>query len=51
MLLNIRLRALESADAAKVTELASLTAQTAKHTQDLSELGLSCDELSVKASS
>ncbi|GJZ12981.1 hypothetical protein Tco_0548211 [Tanacetum coccineum] len=41
--------ALESVDAAKVTELTSLTAQTAKLTQDLSELGLSCDELSVKA--
>nr|GEY49545.1 hypothetical protein [Tanacetum cinerariifolium] len=43
--------ALESADATKVAELASLTAQTAKLTQDLSELCFSCDELSVKASS
>nr|GEU44549.1 copia protein [Tanacetum cinerariifolium] len=33
------------------TELGSLTAQTAKLTQDLSNLELSCDELSVKATS
>ncbi|GJU35778.1 hypothetical protein Tco_1184132 [Tanacetum coccineum] len=42
---------LESVDAAKETELTSLTAQTAKLTEDLSVLCLSCDELSVKASS
>nr|GEW80167.1 reverse transcriptase domain-containing protein [Tanacetum cinerariifolium] len=41
---------LEFADAAKETELTSLTAQTDKLTQDLFELGLSCNELSVKAS-
>ncbi|GKB26158.1 hypothetical protein Tco_0865559 [Tanacetum coccineum] len=49
--LKHKVAALESTDAAKVIELTSLTAQTAKLTQDLSELGLSCDELSVKASS
>ncbi|GKF51448.1 hypothetical protein Tco_0147915, partial [Tanacetum coccineum] len=38
------------ANTTKEAELASPTAQTAKLTQDLSELGLSCDELSVKAS-
>ncbi|GJS39060.1 hypothetical protein Tco_0564103 [Tanacetum coccineum] len=48
--LEHKVAALESADAAKVIELTSLTAQIAKLTQDLSELGLSCDELSVKAS-
>nr|GEW85246.1 hypothetical protein [Tanacetum cinerariifolium] len=44
---------IEVAEATRVNELneiASLAAQTAKLTQDLSELGLSCDELSVKAS-
>nr|GEV11031.1 hypothetical protein [Tanacetum cinerariifolium] len=49
--LEYKVAALEIADAAKVTKLASLSAQTAKLTQDLSKLGLSCDELSVKASS
>nr|GEW60275.1 hypothetical protein [Tanacetum cinerariifolium] len=38
-------------DAAKGVELTSLIAQTAKLTRELSELGLSCDELSIKASS
>ncbi|GJS10669.1 hypothetical protein Tco_0367465 [Tanacetum coccineum] len=42
---------LESAIPVKDIELASLTAQTAKLTQDLSSLELSCDELSVKAAS
>ncbi|GJU17979.1 hypothetical protein Tco_1145945 [Tanacetum coccineum] len=42
---------LKSADAAKVTELASLTTQTPKLTQELFELGLSYDELSIEASS
>ncbi|GJV49947.1 hypothetical protein Tco_1440159 [Tanacetum coccineum] len=46
-----KVAALESANTTKMTELASLTAQTAKLTQDLSELDLSCDELSVKVSS
>ncbi|GJR71355.1 hypothetical protein Tco_0083720 [Tanacetum coccineum] len=46
-----KVTALESVNATKMTELASLTAQTTKLTQDLSELDLSCDELSVKASS
>ncbi|GJT74864.1 hypothetical protein Tco_1041589 [Tanacetum coccineum] len=40
----------EAAEAAWVTELASLTAQIGKLTQYFSELGLFCDELSVKAS-
>ncbi|GJV31108.1 hypothetical protein Tco_1391508 [Tanacetum coccineum] len=48
--LENRVAALESTDAAKGTKLASLTAQTVKLTQDLSEMGLSCDELSIKAS-
>nr|GEV29120.1 hypothetical protein [Tanacetum cinerariifolium] len=41
----------KSAATAKETELASLTAQTAKLTQDLSSLELSCDKLSVKVNS
>nr|GEU54829.1 transposase (putative), gypsy type [Tanacetum cinerariifolium] len=41
--------AFQSADVTKVVELASLTAQVAKITKDLSELGLSCDEPSIKA--
>nr|GEU36200.1 hypothetical protein [Tanacetum cinerariifolium] len=40
-----------SATAAKEIELTSLTPQTAKLTQDLSSLELSCDELSVKSAS
>ncbi|GKC57482.1 hypothetical protein Tco_1085080, partial [Tanacetum coccineum] len=43
--LKSKVVALVSVDATKVIELASLTAQTAKLTQDLSELGLSYDEL------
>ncbi|GKB43456.1 hypothetical protein Tco_0888398 [Tanacetum coccineum] len=43
--------ALESATASKDAELASSSSQVAKMTQDLSNLQLSCDELSVKASS
>nr|GEX85691.1 DNA-directed DNA polymerase [Tanacetum cinerariifolium] len=42
---------LESTAIAKETELASLTAQTAKLTQDISSMELSCDELGVKAAS
>ncbi|GJY15318.1 hypothetical protein Tco_0385740 [Tanacetum coccineum] len=49
--LESKVVALESVDATKVAELASLTTQTAKLTQYFSELGLSCDELIVKASS
>nr|GEW58554.1 reverse transcriptase domain-containing protein [Tanacetum cinerariifolium] len=49
--LKNKVAVLESVDAAKGTELASLTAQAVKLTQDLSELGISCDELSIKASS
>nr|GEW11919.1 reverse transcriptase domain-containing protein [Tanacetum cinerariifolium] len=41
----------KSAATAKETELASLTAQTAKLTQDLSSLESSCDKLSVKVDS
>ncbi|GKA16722.1 hypothetical protein Tco_0696559, partial [Tanacetum coccineum] len=43
--------ALESAAVSKDAKLASPNAQVAKVTQDLSNLQLSCDELSVKASS
>ncbi|GJQ94240.1 hypothetical protein Tco_0005379 [Tanacetum coccineum] len=43
--------ALESAVTSKDAELASSNSQVAKVTQDLSNLQLSCDELSVKASS
>nr|GEX10840.1 hypothetical protein [Tanacetum cinerariifolium] len=43
--------ALESTAVSKDAELASSNAQIAKVTQDLSNLQLSCDELSVKASS
>ncbi|GKC05735.1 hypothetical protein Tco_0997345 [Tanacetum coccineum] len=43
--LEKKVTALEFVDATKGTELASLTAQVAKLTQDLSELDLSCDEL------
>nr|GEX72328.1 hypothetical protein [Tanacetum cinerariifolium] len=42
---------LEFAAIAKETKLASLTAQTAKLTQDISSMELSCDELGVKAAS
>ncbi|GJV89183.1 hypothetical protein Tco_1533121 [Tanacetum coccineum] len=49
--LESKVAVLESADATKVAKLASLTAQVAKLTKDLSELGLSCDGLSIKASS
>nr|GEW44607.1 hypothetical protein [Tanacetum cinerariifolium] len=42
---------LESAAITNDTELASLNATTAKITQDLSSLQLSCDELTIKASS
>ncbi|GJY02550.1 hypothetical protein Tco_0360702 [Tanacetum coccineum] len=49
--LESKVATLKSADATKVAELASLTTQVAKHTKDLSELGLACDELSIKASS
>ncbi|GKG21828.1 hypothetical protein Tco_0384423, partial [Tanacetum coccineum] len=42
---------LEFAAAVKETKLASLTAQTAKLTQNLSSLELSCDELSVEVAS
>ncbi|GJR56287.1 hypothetical protein Tco_1406808 [Tanacetum coccineum] len=45
----IRLR--ESVAASKDSELTSSNSQVAKMTQDLSSLQLSCDELSVKASS
>ncbi|GJX39071.1 hypothetical protein Tco_0252374, partial [Tanacetum coccineum] len=41
---------LESAAASKDAELTSSNSQVAKMTQDLSSLQLSCDELSVKAS-
>nr|GEY30656.1 hypothetical protein [Tanacetum cinerariifolium] len=47
--LKRKVAVLESMDYTKEAELASLTDQTAKLTKDLSELGLSCDELSVKA--
>ncbi|GJT46620.1 hypothetical protein Tco_0955335 [Tanacetum coccineum] len=43
--------ALKFVAATKDTEHASLNAQTAKLTQDLSSLQLSCDELSIKAAS
>ncbi|GKD20750.1 hypothetical protein Tco_1222453, partial [Tanacetum coccineum] len=43
--------ALESVAVSKDAELASSNAQVAKVTQDLSNLQLSCDEVSVKASS
>ncbi|GJZ83468.1 hypothetical protein Tco_0648641 [Tanacetum coccineum] len=43
--------ALESVAATKDTKLESLNAQTAKLTQDLYNLQLSCDELSIKAAS
>ncbi|GKE65195.1 hypothetical protein Tco_1519356, partial [Tanacetum coccineum] len=46
-----RVTTLESVAVTKDTELASLNAQTAKLTQDLSTLELSCDELSIKAAS
>ncbi|GKB11738.1 hypothetical protein Tco_0845661, partial [Tanacetum coccineum] len=42
---------LESSATAKETELASLTTQTTKLTQDFSSLELSCDELSVNVAS
>ncbi|GJW32412.1 hypothetical protein Tco_0052444 [Tanacetum coccineum] len=43
--------ALESAAVSKDAELASSNAQIARATQDLSNLQLSCDDMSVKASS
>ncbi|GKE29287.1 hypothetical protein Tco_1444671, partial [Tanacetum coccineum] len=43
--------ALESTAVTKDTELASYNTYIAKLTQDLSSLHLSCDELSIKASS
>ncbi|GKE28510.1 hypothetical protein Tco_1443894, partial [Tanacetum coccineum] len=46
-----RVATLESVAITKDIELASLNAQTAKLTQDLSSLQLSCDELSIKAAS
>ncbi|GKF93236.1 hypothetical protein Tco_0279955, partial [Tanacetum coccineum] len=46
-----KVKTIESAAAAKETELASLIAQTAKLTQDLSNLELSCDEMSSKFAS
>nr|GEV31965.1 hypothetical protein [Tanacetum cinerariifolium] len=46
-----KVAALESATASKDAELASSNSQAAKVTQDLSNLQLSYDELSVKASS
>ncbi|GJV02303.1 hypothetical protein Tco_1335872 [Tanacetum coccineum] len=48
--LEKKVAVLESTNATKVIELTPLTTQTAKLTQDFSKLGLSCDELSVKAS-
>ncbi|GJU31108.1 hypothetical protein Tco_1174697 [Tanacetum coccineum] len=47
--LDEKVVALASAAAAKDNELASLTAQVAQLTKDLSNFQLSCDELSVKA--
>nr|GEU35486.1 hypothetical protein [Tanacetum cinerariifolium] len=49
--LDGKVEALESAAVSKETELASLTTQTAKLTQDLSSMQLSFDELSIKAAS
>nr|GEV36679.1 hypothetical protein [Tanacetum cinerariifolium] len=46
-----QVEALESASVVKNTELESSNAHIAKLTQDLSNLQLSCDELSVKAAS
>ncbi|GJV71194.1 hypothetical protein Tco_1491189 [Tanacetum coccineum] len=46
-----QIAALESVAVSKDAELASSNAQVSKVTQDLSNLQLSCDELSVKASS
>ncbi|GJS58596.1 hypothetical protein Tco_0653380 [Tanacetum coccineum] len=48
--LEKKVAVLESTNATKETELTPLTTQTVKLTQDFFELGLSCDELSVKAS-
>ncbi|GKD24517.1 hypothetical protein Tco_1230731, partial [Tanacetum coccineum] len=48
---QVAVAALESVAVSKDAELASSNAQVAKVTQDLSNLHLSCDEVSVKASS
>ncbi|GJU25299.1 hypothetical protein Tco_1163920 [Tanacetum coccineum] len=48
--LEKKVAVLESTNATKETELTPLTTQTVKLTKDFSEFGLSCDELSVKAS-
>ncbi|GJX45852.1 hypothetical protein Tco_0262528 [Tanacetum coccineum] len=51
IILDGKVTALASAATAKDNELASLTAQVAQLTKDLSNFQLSCDELSVKAAS